>query len=487
MKFSITTTKVDDLKTEALVYMLSEECVKDCKGKGKAFTLIKNVLDQGDFKGEAGQSSLVYTYNKIGAKRILLLGLGKREDLKLDKVRKAGDTAVKVAKKLKLSSFAVIPYRDDKHPEKDCVYATVEGVSLGNYIWHEWKTEDKKKPVKECVLLTQPHLKDLVKQTSVVCENALLARDLVNMNADDKNAPALAARAKKEARKAGLRVTILDEIKIKRLGMGLLLAVNRGSKYPCRVVVMEHHGDKRSKETVALVGKGITFDSGGLNLKPTGYMETMKCDMSGSAAVLGIMKSLGELKVKKNVVGIMVITDNLIGPKAYKPGDIFTSYSGKTVEVLNTDAEGRLALADAMAYAVKKFKPSLIIDLATLTGSIVGTFNTYVIGMFGTDDKAADELFKSGQKTHERVWRLPVYEEYKDEMKSDYADLKNISEKRYAGAITAAAFLSNFIGETPWIHLDIAGPAFMDKPAAYMSKGGSGVGVRLVVDYLMNN
>jgi len=487
MKFSITSTKPDQLKNEVLVYMFSEECVKDYKGKGKTFSLIKDVLDQGDFKGESGQASLVYTHKKIAAKRILLVGLGKREELEVNTIRKAADSIVKRVKHLKLPNLAVVPYHDEKISEKEAIVALVEGITLGHYIWDEWKTDNKKKEVKECVLVTAPHFKDVVKQSQSICENALLVRDLVNQNAEETNAPAFAAVAKKEARKAGLKVTILDEKKIKKLGMGLLLAVNRGSRYPARVVLLEHHGDKRSKETIALVGKGITFDSGGLNLKPSGYMNTMKCDMSGAAAVLGIMKSIGELKIKKNVVGIMVITENSIGPKAYKPGDIFKSYSGKTVEVLNTDAEGRLALADGMAYAIKKFKPSLLIDLATLTGSVVGTFNHYVIGMMGTDDKAADELFKAGQRTHERVWRLPLYKEYKDDMKSDFADLKNISEKRYAGAITAGAFLSNFVGDTPWIHLDIAGPAFLDKPDSYMPKGASGVGVRLLVDYLQNS
>jgi len=486
MKFSIN-NNTEEIKVDALVYLCSEECVKDYKGKGKAMSLIKERLEEGDFKGESGQASLIYTHNKIASKRILILGLGKKEELHLDKIRNAADTAVKIMKKMKLTTVGIVPYHDEKLKEKDTVHAITEGVALGNYNWDEWKTDDKKKDLKECVLVTQSGYKDLVKAAHTVCRNTCLARDLVNMNAEDKNPPSLASRAKAEAKKAGLKVTILDEKKIRKLGMGLLLAVNRASRYPCRVVILEHQGDKRSKEQVAIVGKGITFDSGGLNLKPTGYMETMKCDMSGAAAVLGIMKSVAELKLKKNVVGIMVITENLIGPKAYKPGDIFKSYSGKTVEVLNTDAEGRLALADGIAYAIKRFKPSLLIDLATLTGSIVGTFNYYVIGMFGTDDSAADAIFASGQKTYERVWRLPIYDEYKDEMKSDFADLKNISEKRYAGAITAAAFLQNFVDKTPWIHLDIAGPAFLTKPDGYMPKGGTGSGVRLVVDYLMNN
>ncbi len=232
-----------------------------------------------------------------------------------------------------------------------------------------------------------------------------------------------------------------------------------------------------------MIGKGITFDSGGLNLKPTGFLETMKSDMAGAASVIYTMKTLCDLDINANVVAVVPLCENMIGPNSYRPGDVIKSYSGITVEVGNTDAEGRLVLGDAISYAKERFKPDNIIDLATLTGSIIATFGGYIIGLFTNDDQLAKDLHKAGESTYERVWRLPVYAEYVEEIKSEIADVNNISQSKYAGAINGAAFLAKFYGDSKWAHLDIAGMSWMEKKRFYLPRGATGAGVRLLANY----
>jgi leucyl aminopeptidase len=268
------------------------------------------------------------------------------------------------------------------------------------------------------------------------------------------------------------------------MGLNLLLAVGRGSSYSSRLIILEYDNNKSSGEHIVLIGKGITFDTGGLNLKLSTHILDMKCDMAGAATVLGMLKTASELKIKKNIAAIIPTCENMIGPNAYKPGDIIKSYSGKTVEVIDTDAEGRLVLADAITYAVKHLKPTYILDFATLTGSIIRTFGGFVTGLFSNNDLLAEKIFHAGEMTYERVWRLPVYDEYKELMKGEFSDLKNISKEEYAGAITGAAFLEEFVEKIPWAHFDIGGSAFFDKQKFYIPKGGTGIGIRLFVELL---
>ena len=297
----------------------------------------------------------------------------------------------------------------------------------------------------------------------------------------------LAKEATALARSGKLTVTILDEKAIAAKGLHLLGAVGRGSETPPRFIAIEYTGNRSSKEKTAVIGKGITFDSGGQNLKPTGHIETMRCDMAGAAAVLGLMRALVAVKAKVNVVGCIAAAHNAIGEHAYFPGDIYPSFEGKTVEILSTDAEGRLVLADAVSYCRKHYRPTRIIDLATLTGGILSALGDTVAGLFSNDDELAAALFAAGEKSGERLWRFPLYREFRESMKSDIADLRNLSKlkKGYASSITGAAFIQEFTGEKPWAHLDIAGTAWNDGSArGEIPAFGTGFGVRLLVTLL---
>jgi leucyl aminopeptidase len=277
---------------------------------------------------------------------------------------------------------------------------------------------------------------------------------------------------------------VLDAGQMKELGMNALLGVARGSDEPPQLIILEYRGGKKSSPVIALVGKGITFDSGGISIKPSDKMDQMKTDMAGGAAVIAAVRAAAELGLPVNLVGIVPATENLPGGKAYKPGDIFKSLSGQTIEVVTTDAEGRLILADALTYA-GRYKPAAIIDLATLTGACIVALGDHVIGMMGTDDDLKREIRVAAELTGEKVWELPLWEEYHELIKGDAADYKN-SGGRAGGAITAAAFLSKFTGGYPWVHLDIAGPAWLTKEKPYIPKGASGVGVRLLIQFLRN-
>ena len=294
----------------------------------------------------------------------------------------------------------------------------------------------------------------------------------------------MAQKAREIARKKNVSCKVLDKEKMKEMGMNALLAVASGSNEEPKFIILEYTGGKKSAAPIVLVGKGLTFDSGGISIKPSDKMEEMKSDMSGGAAVMGVIMAVADLQLPLNITGLIPATENMPSGTAYKPGDILKSYSGKTIEVLNTDAEGRLILADALAYA-SEFKPEVVIDVATLTGACIVALGDDVIGMLGTDDKLKSEIDRAAQTTGELVWELPLWESYHELIKSDIADYKN-SSGRSAATITAAAFLSKFAGDAPWVHLDIAGPSWTSKDKTYIPKGASGVAVRLLVEFLRN-
>ncbi len=297
----------------------------------------------------------------------------------------------------------------------------------------------------------------------------------------------LAAKAKEIAKKYGLGITVFDEATIKKMGMGGLAAVSAGSEQDCKFVVLEYKAKRKTAPTIAFVGKGITFDSGGLSLKPPRYMETMKEDMSGAAAVIGTMQAIAQLKPNVNIIGITPLSENLPSGKATKPGDIVKFYNGKTAEVKNTDAEGRLVLADALAYAVKQYNPDAIIDIATLTGACMYALGPFFTGMFGKHEELMQQLEYAADLSGDRVWRLPFDDDYKKAIVSNVADICNIGKESYlAGATTAAFFLSNFVNDVPWVHLDIAGTAFNVPDISYYSSGATGAGVRLLVELALN-
>lgn len=449
---------------------------------------ISSPLKTNDFKGKEGEVLILYVEGEKEP-RIALLGLGDKEQLTVERLRRIYSSLVKVCRPKQIKEVNLVVPEDLNLPEAAAFRGIIEGLLLTNYVFDK----SKSKPAEEdsLVLLSKVTFigggKKAIAQAekfNTIAQGVYLARDLVNGNADDVTPQMLANLAVKWATKLShVKTTIFDKKRIEKEKMGLLLAVSQGSRRDPAVIIMEYKGNPKSHEKTVLVGKGVTYDTGGLNLKPTGSMETMKCDMGGAAAVFGAFFVAATLGLKINVAVVVPTTENCIGPASYKPGDVYKSYAGKTVEIGNTDAEGRLILADALAYAIKHLEPSRLIDIATLTGAIEVTFGAETTGLMSNNDALADSLLGAGSETFERLWRLPLYEEYRDQLKSDVADIKNIGG-RQGGSITAALFLQEFVGKTPWAHLDIAGTAFISEQRRYHPKHATGIGVRLLVEYL---
>ncbi|MES2121745.1 MAG: leucyl aminopeptidase [Chlamydiota bacterium] len=456
-------------------------------GSKEFASLVKGPLQNGDFFGKEGETLLLYPA-KGKEKRILLLGLGGKKGSLPDALRRAYASSIKAirSKHWKKVNF-LIPETDLMARDVICK-AVVEGVLLSSYSFDSLKGESAKEEnhshlEKICFCGLEKEEEVLLKRLKTIIDSVNFARDLVNGNADDVNVETLIAHAKELAKsESSVKTTIMDKKALQKEKMGLILAVGQGATLDPAIIIMEYKGDPKSKEKIALVGKGITFDTGGLNLKPTGGIETMKCDMAGAAAVLATMQAAAALKLKKNLIGVLAVAENAIGPGSYKPGDVLRSYSGKTVEINNTDAEGRLVLADAISYVEERYAPTQIIDLATLTGGVVIALGEEATGLFCNDEKLARELERAGERTHERLWRLPLYPEYKEMLKSSIADLKN-SGPRKATAATGAIFLQQFVKKIAWAHLDIAGTAYLSELKPYHPTHATGVGVRLLIDY----
>ncbi len=432
---------------------------------------------------EAGKGSVTVRYK--GGKTFIYCGLGEKKDCTAQSVRAAAAVGARKACELKRKTVSVCA-PSAPCDTQSCAKACLEGTVLGSYAFSKFKTE-KPRSLGAIELVTKALSPDDLGLTMTLCECTCYARDLVNDNASAITPKALAEEAARIAGRTSIKLKVLDEKAIQKEGLSLLWAVGQGSPYPPRLAILEYEGNRGSKERIAVVGKGITFDSGGQNLKPTGHIETMRCDMAGAAAVLGLMKALAALKPAVNVVGVIPSAHNAVGSKAFFPGDIYKSFSGKTVEITCTDAEGRLVLADAFEYVRKHHKPTEIIDLSTLTGSVLIALGETVAGLMSSDDGLAAKLFEAGEKSGERLWRLPVYEEHSESMKSDMADLRNTSKlkKGFAGSITGAAFLKEFAGKLPWAHIDIAGTAFNEsEERGEVPKYGTGFGVRLLWEYL---
>lgn len=456
-------------------------------------------LDVSSFSGKEKEALLLYPEG-MHSPRLLLVGLGKVGKISIETLRRAAATASKTAAHLKAKTLTMIEppadilsnasqlARDDWSAVGT---ALGEGALLALYKFDKYlTTEDRKKRlIREIHVVSESrHRKNQLQRgldyASVVCDATYLARDLANAPPNEIYPETLGRRAVQAGRKAGFKVRVLDEGSIRRLKMGGLLGVAQGSERPPRFIIMEYNTVRKTRPTIVLVGKGVTFDAGGISIKPAAGMSEMKMDMSGAAAVIGTLQAVARLKLPVHVIGLVPATENLLGGRAMKPGDILTHFNGKTSEIDNTDAEGRLILADALGYAAQ-YKPDLVIDLATLTGACVVALGHHATGMMGNDQNAMDRIRISGDRTYERVWQLPMFEEYERHIKSDVADVKNAGG-RWAGAITAALFLKKFIGNYSWVHLDIAGTATLEESLDYVPKGGSGVGVRLLVDFLRN-
>ena len=448
---------------------------------------VSALINQNDFKGELFQCRLIHTQGVLPARRVLLTGLGKKKEFDLEKWRGATSKAGQFIRDSGIKQFAFQIKRLNDFSEEELTENFVTGLILGLYQFNEFKTleREKIKTVGEVVLLgeTDREIQSIgegSKKGMIISDSVCMARNLVNGPSNQVTPTLLAEKARQIAKDHSLEIQVLEVSEAEAMGMGAFAAVARGSQEPGKFVVLEYNKEK-GLDTIVLVGKGITFDSGGISIKPSEGMERMKDDMSGAAAVLGTMQAAARLQIPLHLVGIIPATENLPSGKAYKPGDVLKTLSGQTVEVISTDAEGRLILADALTYSLR-YKPKAIIDLATLTGACVIALGDYVIGIMGNDDallKKIEEASRSG----ERVWQLPLWDEYFDYLKSDTADFRNVGT-RAAGTIIGGIFLSKFVEKAPWVHLDIAGPAFIEKERPYIPKGGTGVGVRLLLQLL---
>ena len=489
MKVSITTLPLAELDVDLLVIPVAEGTSAERLVQLASELGVAVKLAAADFGGKIDDALTIYP-ERAHAKRLGLVGMGPLAKIDAEVLRRVAARGEGLARTSKSETVAIV--QPDLSIDSEVVsQALVEGFMLSSYRFLRYKTDPGAYQGADRLVL---HVDDQekgsrrgVERGRVVAEAVMSARDLVNLSPDEKTATALARSIEKSAKKHGFNASVWDKAIIEEEGMRGLLAVNRGSMEPPTFTVLEWHPDNASNEwPIVLVGKGIVFDTGGLSLKSTkDSMDQMKADMAGAAAVVGAFEAIARLELPLYVVGLIPATDNRPGENAYVPGDVIRMHSGKTVEVLNTDAEGRLILADALSYA-KTYKPALVIDLATLTGAQVIALGSEVAAVMTNERAGADErldtIEAAGRRSGDLVHRLPMYEHYGKQIESDVADIKNVGG-REAGTITAGKFLEHFV-DYPWIHVDIAGPSFLSSEKPYRSKGGTGFGVRLLVDFL---
>ena len=451
---------------------------------------VTKIITDEKIKGTPAQAKLLYTYGRLASKYVLILGLGDKKKVTLDVVRQCGATLQCVAKQVNAESILaeIIGAEQKVAASEDCAQALCEGFLLNAYSFDRYKKEkdDATKPaLKDLTLLCNessklPKITKAVATAELLAEGVNLARDMINTPAADMT-PATLAKTAQGLK--GIKSKIHDVAAIEKLKMGSFLSVGLGStQNPPYFIEMHYTPKGKAKKTVALVGKGVTFDSGGYSIKPAKSMETMKDDMSGAAAVIALMSILPRLAPDVAVSGYVAATENMVDGFAQRPGDICTAMDGTTIEVLNTDAEGRLTLADAILYA-RQAKPDYLIDMATLTGACLVSLGLLYSGVMGNDDALIKKIIGCGKDVGENFWHLPLPEEYKEELKSPIADLKNIGGS-FGGTLTAGLFLQHFVGDTKWVHIDIAGPAWTDKPLPYTPRGGTGVMVRTLAHFL---
>ena len=455
---------------------------------------ITQLIEEGEIKGKKAEITLIHTFGKIGPSRVLVAGLGKAESFDRETIREVMATSCRYLRKLDIKEVATIAHGAGIAglDAKSSGQSIAEGTILGLYRFKDYitKNDDSAGEVEELLIVESDSkkigdLEEGVQQGRLLAEAAILARDMVNEPANVLTPTRMAEVARQVAREEGLEINVLDREDMEELGMGALLGVAMGSDQPPKLIVLKYQGDPENpSNNLGLIGKGITFDTGGISIKPAGGMENMKGDMAGGASVISAMKVIGRLKPKINVTAIIAATENMPGGSAQRPGDVVRSMSGKTIEVINTDAEGRLVLADALYYA-RQMGITRLVDVATLTGAMVVALGHACSGVMGNNQELIDRVTRAGQSTGEKIWQLPMYDEYRELIKSNVADIKNTGG-RPAGSITAAYFLAEFTGDIPWAHLDIAGTYMSDKEKGYIVKGGTGVPTRTLVDLAMN-
>ncbi len=491
MKFQVKLGDIKSVKCDAIILNLFEG-VKSPLGAAAVIdkalgNAISDLIKTGELKGKPNEIQVIHTLGKLPARLVLVAGLGKKEEFDTDKLRNTTGEAMRVLRQHSCRSAATILHDsgDGGINTIEAAEAVVEGCLLGLYQFKKHLTKkDEQKEINELTILEKDASKlNLVRkgvdQGVIVADAVILARNMVNEPANYMTPSHMAQIARETADKNSLDIIIMDRGQMEKEKMGALLGVAQGTSQPPRFIVLKYSGDTSTKDSIGFIGKGLTFDSGGISLKPGDFMSDMKGDMAGGAVVIAAIGAIAALKLKINVTAIVPATENLPGGRALKPGDVLKASSGKTIEVVNTDAEGRLILADALAYAVKK-GISPLIDLATLTGACHVALGDLYAGVFANNQKVADNVMKAGKRAGELLWQLPLPEEYKELNKSDIADIKN-SGGRYGGAITAALFLQEFVGKTPWVHLDIAAPFMSDKTKGILVKGATGFGVRTLI------
>lgn len=443
----------------------------------------QSIIDMG---GKFGKISVIPV--KSTTQRILIAGIGKKEKLTNDTFRYVSGKIAQKARELNLKEFSIVCPPSSTADTISTISQIVEGCKLSLYKFEKYKSEKNNKiPDLFIISSKSEKINSALRTAEIIAEGSIFTKSIANLPPNECTPLVLSNLAKDIAKKNKMKCIVISKNELKKRGFGGITAVGQGSKNEPKLIILEHNGGKISEKPIVLVGKAVTFDTGGISLKPGDKMDEMKFDKCGGCTVLGIMKAVSELNLPKNIVGIIPSVENMPGGESYRPGDIIKLYSGKTAEILNTDAEGRLILADALAYGEKNYAPKAVIDFATLTGACIIALGTNVAGMVSTNEKLKQELLKSSRNTTEEIWELPLNDDYMDMIKSDVADMKNVGIGRAAGTITAAAFLRNAIKDTPWAHIDIAGVGWTQvatKEKPYNPKGATGFGVRLILDYL---
>lgn len=497
MKIKFELKKIKDIKAEALASVLFEDSIES--KLEWLNTLFKNnfevIINSNDFKGKLSTTLLKYLNGDNKTSRILLTGLGKSKEISLENLRKAYASSAKYFNSLglKVVGFELPDLTAIKgitnYSIQDIVQAICEGVLLTQYKFKKYTSNNELTLFEEVIFFTDSpkharEINDSLRTTKIITDAVFIARDLGNEPSNFLTPAKFAEQVKKISSKSNFSASIFDEKKIKQLNMGGISGVSQGSSNPPRFLILQYFGSSKSEKPVVLIGKGVTFDSGGISLKTASGMETMKMDMCGAAAVVGAFDAISKLKYKINLIGLIPVVENMPSGTALKPGDVISTYAGTTIEVINTDAEGRLILADALDYAAN-YKPKAAIDVATLTGGVVVTFGHLCSAVMGTNSDLINQMIKAGKKTYERVWELPLFDEYNKLMKSEIADIKNSSASREASTILGGIFLKKFVSDKyPWMHIDIAGTAIAKEPGDYTQINSTGVGVRLLTEFI---
>jgi len=496
MEIKVIVGDITKIKTDAIIVNFFEGMESldgDIAVVDKALDgAISQLISQGEIKGKLNEITVVHSLGKLPTARVVVTGLGKQAELSINKIRGVVAETCRWLRKKGVANIASVAQGAGVNgiSFEDAAQTIAEGALLGLYAFrkHITKEDDKLGEIKQLLIVGSDETKLSLEKGSdkgrILAEATNLARDMVNEPANYMTPSQMAETAMKLDKSHGLEVSVLEQEQMAELGMGALLGVAQGSRQPPKFIILNYKGKNSAELNMALVGKGVTFDSGGISIKPSEKLEEMKGDMAGGAAVMAAISAIAQLKPKTNVMAIIPATENLPDGNALKPGDVLTAMNGKTIEIISTDAEGRLILADALSYA-KKQGAKLMIDVATLTGACRVALGDICTGAFGNNQELTDRVIAAGTEAGELIWQMPMYDEYQEQNKSDVADIKNVGG-RLGGAITAAKFLAEFTNDIPWVHLDIAGTSLSDKERAYQVKGATGIPVRTLVNLVLS-